>query len=98
MLGPDNHDDDAHDDGRGYRKQGNERENQQNRIGEMKRLTAESLPIFRALGIDREALAALALFERAVDRERISLRWIAELAGYLQRARCDPKLAFQPPA
>ena len=71
---------------------------EQNRLDEMKRLTAESLPIFRALGIHREALAALALFERAVQRERISLRFIAELAGYLQRARSDSKLVFQPPA
>lgn len=66
------------------------------RIPEMKRLAGESLPVFHALGVHREALAALALFERAVERERVSLRFIAELAGYLQRARGDPKLAFQP--
>ncbi len=70
---------------------------QQDRIGEMKRLAAESLPVFRTLGIHREAVAALALFEKAVVHERISLRFIAELAGYLQRARGDPKLAFRPP-
>ncbi len=69
---------------------------EQDRIGEMKRLAAESLPIFQALGLHGEALAALALFEQAVERERISLRFIAELAGYLQRARSDPELAFQP--
>ena len=69
---------------------------EQDRLGEMKRLTAEILPAFHAMGLHREALAALALFEQAVERERISLRFIAELAGYLQRARSDPKLAFQP--
>jgi tetratricopeptide (TPR) repeat protein len=71
---------------------------QQNRIGEMKRLAAETLPVFRTLGVHREALASLALFEQAVTRERISLRFIAELASYLQRARSNAKLAFQPPA
>ncbi len=71
---------------------------QQDRIGEMKRLAAESLPVFRALGVHREALAALALFEQAVRRERVSLRWIGELAAYLRRARSDPRLAFEPAA
>ena len=70
---------------------------EQDRIGDMKLLVAESLPVFRALGIHREALAALAMFEQAVQRERVTLRFIAELAGYLQRARSDPKLAFRPP-
>ncbi len=70
---------------------------EQGRIAKMKRLAAESLPVFHALGIHREALAALALFERAAERERVSLRFIAELAGYLQRARSDPKLSFRPP-
>lgn len=71
---------------------------EQRRYGEMKRLTAEILPIFHALGVHREALAALALFEQAVARERISLRFIAELATYLQRARSNPDLAFRPSA
>ena len=71
---------------------------EQGRYGEMKRLAAESLPVFHTLGIHREALAALTLFQEAVERERVSLRFIAELAGYLQRSRSDPKLAFQPPA
>ncbi len=70
---------------------------EQGRFAEMKRLTAESLPVFHALGVHREALAALALFEQAVERERISMRFIAELAGYLQRARSNPALAFKPP-
>ncbi len=69
---------------------------EQGRLGEMKRLAAESLPVFRALGVHREALAALAMFEKAVEKERVSLRWIADLAAYLQRARHDPSLAFQP--
>ncbi len=69
---------------------------EQGRIGEMRRLAADSLPVFRALGVHSEALAALALYEQAVERERISLRFIAELAVYLQRARTNPKLAFQP--
>ena len=37
------------------------------------------------------------MFERAVARERVTLRFIAELAAYLQRARSQPGLAFRPP-
>ena len=66
------------------------------RYGEMKQLTTEILPIFHALGVHREALAALALFEQAVEREQVSMRFIAELASYLKRARSNPELAFQP--
>ena len=71
---------------------------EQGRYGEMKRLAAESLPVFHTLGIHREALAALTLFCEAVERERVSLRFLAELAGYLKRSRNDPRLAFQPPS
>jgi tetratricopeptide (TPR) repeat protein len=70
---------------------------EQGRFPEMKRLAAESLPIFHALGIHREALAALALFEQAAEHERISLRFIAQLASYLQQARNNPELAFRLP-
>lgn len=69
---------------------------EQNRIDEMKRRAAETLPVFRTLGIHREALGALTLYGKAVERERISLRFIAELVSYLQQARSDPKLSFRP--
>ena len=69
---------------------------EQDRLGEMKRLTEEVLPVFHSLGVHREALAALAMFRQAVDRERVTLRFIAELAAYLQRARGNPELAFRP--
>ncbi len=70
---------------------------EQGRSGELKRLAADVLPLFRSLEIHREALVALTLFKRAADREQITLRWIAELSSYLERARANPKLMFKPP-
>lgn len=71
---------------------------EQGRLPEMKQLAADVLPVFRSLGIHREALAALALFQKAVEQERISLRWLGALAGYLKHARDNPSLEFEPPA
>lgn len=71
---------------------------EQARTGEMKALAAEMMPIFRSLQIPRETFAAMALFAKAVEMERITAGWIGELASYLQRARNEPGLEFKAPA
>ncbi len=70
---------------------------QQGRGSELRRLASESLTIFQSLEVHREALVSLALFKKAVEMEQVSLRWIAELAAYLEKARRDPRLRFEPP-
>jgi tetratricopeptide (TPR) repeat protein len=65
------------------------------RLDDVLRLAAETLAIFRALEIDREAIAALALLERAAAERRVSRALLAQLAGYLNRARNEPGLAFE---
>jgi len=67
----------------------------QGRAGEMKRLAAEMLPIFRSHDVHREAIAALLVFKRAAEVEQLTLSVVDEIAAYLERARGDPGLKFR---
>jgi tetratricopeptide (TPR) repeat protein len=67
----------------------------QNRTTEMKRLAAEMLPIFQSLGIHREAIAAVLVFQQAAEMEAVSTGLIQELAAYFQRASKEPGLRFR---
>ena len=68
----------------------------QERFAEVLQLAGEMLTVFRALGIDREAIAAIYFLERAAAARKVSLTLLAELASYLKRARQTPGLAFEP--
>ena len=68
----------------------------QGRISELKQLTTEILTLFTNLGIGREAIAALVLFQQAVEMEKVSLGLIRDLAVYLKNARNHPHLPFRP--
>jgi tetratricopeptide (TPR) repeat protein len=65
------------------------------RTGELRRIAEEIVPVFAAQDVHREAAAALTLFQQAVRAEQVTLRYLAELARYLQRARLDPGFAFE---
>jgi tetratricopeptide (TPR) repeat protein len=67
----------------------------QNRTADMKRLAAEMLPIFQSLGIHREAMAAVLVFQQAAEMEAVSIGLIQELAAYFQRASKEPGLRFR---
>lgn len=66
------------------------------RYAEVLRLAGEMLTIFRALEIDREAIAAIFFLERAAAARQVSLALLSELASYLKRAREQPGLIFEP--
>lgn len=68
----------------------------QQRTSELKELATEMLTIFQALRINREAIAALVLFQKAVELERVSLGLMRDLAAYLKASRQDPRLPFRP--
>ena len=68
----------------------------QGRSAELKELAAQMLAIFHALRINREAIAALVLFQRAVEFERVTLGLMRDLAAYLKNSRHDPRLPFRP--
>jgi tetratricopeptide (TPR) repeat protein len=57
----------------------------QGRTEELKRLAAELMEIFSAQEIHREATAALVLFQRACEEERVTSELIARLATLLRR-------------
>ncbi len=69
---------------------------QQERFSEVLKLAGEMLTVFRALEIDREAIAAIFFLERAAAARQVSLALLAELASYLKRAREQPGLIFEP--
>lgn len=58
---------------------------QQGRTEELKRLAAELMTVFAAQEVHREATAALVLFQRACDEERVTAELIARLATLLRR-------------
>lgn len=64
----------------------------------VRRLTEEMLPIFTSQNIHREALAALRLFQEAVQQEFLTEALVQDLRSYLQAARYQPEVRFQPGA
>jgi tetratricopeptide (TPR) repeat protein len=58
---------------------------EQGRTEEVRAAIVDTLAAFRALGIRREALAALLVLHRALARERASLRLLRTVAARLQR-------------
>ncbi|HEY0554345.1 MAG TPA: hypothetical protein VGG20_08755 [Thermoanaerobaculia bacterium] len=59
----------------------------QGRGPEMRRLAEEMLPIFRSRDIHREAIAALLVFQKAAEMERVTLGLIRDVTGYLKDSR-----------
>jgi tetratricopeptide (TPR) repeat protein len=66
------------------------------RTAELRRLAAETVPIFRSRRIHREALIALSFFRRqTIETEAATTEVIARVASYLRRAENDPSLRFE---
>lgn len=68
----------------------------QGRTDEVKGLAEEMYPIFRSQDVHRQALAALVLFKQAALSEAVSVGFVRDVAKYLDRARNNPYLVFQP--
>lgn len=65
------------------------------RGAEVRKLSAEMLPIFLSQDVHRQALAALAAFQQAAEMDRATPRLVQEIAAYLMRARRNPGLRFE---
>jgi tetratricopeptide (TPR) repeat protein/DNA-binding XRE family transcriptional regulator len=65
------------------------------RADSVKALARHMATIFKAQGVHREALAALALFRQAAESEEVTADLARRLLEYLYRARQDPKLRFE---
>ena len=61
----------------------------------VKALAGHMAPIFQANVLHREALAALAYFRQAADREEVTAELAGRIREYLTRARHNPGLRFE---
>jgi tetratricopeptide (TPR) repeat protein len=68
----------------------------QGRSEAVAQLAQEILPIFKSRDVHREAIAALIVFQRAVERNTVNVQLIAEIERYLRQARNNPSLRFEP--
>ncbi len=69
----------------------------QGRSAEMRRLAEEMLPIFKSRDIHREAIAALLVFQKAAEMERVTLGLIREVSSYLKESRAISGLRNRDP-
>jgi len=65
------------------------------RMEQVKTLARHMTPIFQAHAIHREALAALTLFRKAAEQERVTAEFAREILIYLRKARYNPELRFE---
>lgn len=65
------------------------------RAEQVKTLARHMTPIFQAHSIHREVLAALTIFRRAAEQERVTEELARELLSYLRKARYNPELRFE---
>jgi tetratricopeptide (TPR) repeat protein len=68
---------------------------EQGRTAEVRTLAEEMLWIFRAQGVEREALAALRIFYDDAKREAATGELARRVLRYLYRAQHDPELRFE---
>jgi hypothetical protein len=59
----------------------------QGRSAEVARLAAGMIAIFRSCDVDRETIAALAVFRRAAEMEAVTVEMLRDIGAYLERAR-----------
>lgn len=66
------------------------------RSKEARELAGEMAAIFAARDVHREAVAALIIAQKSLDQEVATLPLVREIASFLQRARRNPALRFEP--
>jgi tetratricopeptide (TPR) repeat protein len=64
------------------------------RLAEVQELAVDMVKIFEALGVQREAIAAVILFRDAAGKGAVTGDLVQRLQEYLQKARVNPKLRF----
>lgn len=69
----------------------------ENKHAELKEIAHETAALFMAQGIHREAVIALAYFQQAAERERVTVEALRDLSVYLRKSRFQPDLPFVPP-
>ncbi|HSM13179.1 MAG TPA: hypothetical protein VLA66_03860 [Thermoanaerobaculia bacterium] len=62
---------------------------------EVRQLAADTLVLFRSIGVAREAIAAWMVFQQAAEAEAVTVGLIERLARYFTEARLRPELVFE---
>lgn len=70
----------------------------QGRSADVRQVAEETVTIFQAHNIHREALAALLVFCHAARMDQAGIELVREVSGFLKRARNNPDLRFSHPA
>jgi tetratricopeptide (TPR) repeat protein len=60
---------------------------QENCTEDLKKLSAELMPIFESRDVHREAIIALLMFQRACEEEKLTVALVRKFAEYLRRER-----------
>ena len=60
---------------------------QEGRIDDLKRLASELMPIFESRDVQREALVAVVMLQRACEEERLTVELVRQLTEHLRRER-----------
>jgi len=68
---------------------------EQGRTAEVRKLAEEMVFIFRAQGLDREALVALGFFCDAAKQDAVTVELIRRVIRFLRLAELDPELKFK---
>lgn len=68
---------------------------EQGRTREVQELTREMVPVFSSRQVHHHALAALVVFQEAVDREQATAALAQSVARYLERAQRNPYLKYE---
>jgi len=68
----------------------------QGRTGDLRLIAEETLAIFQARNIHREAMAALLVFCSAARLDQAGIELVREVSDFLKRARNNPELRFSP--
>jgi tetratricopeptide (TPR) repeat protein len=70
---------------------------EQGRTAEVRELTRDMIPVFASRQVHHHALAALAAFQEAVERDRATAALAESMMRYLSRAKNNPYLPFEGP-
>ena len=68
---------------------------EEGRNAEVRALASEMIGVFLSRDVHRQALAALAVFQQAVELDRATPCLVQEISSYLLRARKNPRLRFE---
>lgn len=71
---------------------------EEGRNAEVRTLADEMLTVFLSHDVHRQAVAALAVFQKAAELDTATPHLVQEITAYLQRARRNPQLRFEPAA